>query len=128
GGEGILPVIVVTDRVDSSEALADSRANAIPDGRATKLCKLPGEYEVDGECHRHQLPASTGVSLIGFAVAGLFGKRLGNHAHRFSPSGIVHIVSREAPGRVMLLFQQVEKPRTQVECSVVLLKLLMLEL
>ena len=128
GGEGILPIAAVAHRVDAAEALADGRANFIPDGRAAKLRKLAGEYGVDGERHLHQLPAGAGVSLVGSAIAGLLGKRLGDHAQRFGPSRIVHVVGREAADRVAVIVPQVEKPRADVERSVVLLKLLMLEL
>jgi hypothetical protein len=123
-----MPKIAVADRIDDAQALADRRANFIPDIRATKLRKLASEYEVDRECHPYQLSTSASVSPVGFSVAGLFGKRLPNHAQRFGPSRIVHVVGREACGRVVVIVQQVEKSRKQVEGSVVLLKLLMLEL
>ena len=80
GGEGVLPKVAVADCINVAEALADDGAHFIPDGRAAKLRKLAGKYEIDGERHLHQLPSNVGISLVGSAIAALLGKRLGDHA------------------------------------------------
>ena len=114
--------------VRGAEVLADYRANFIPDGGTTKLRKLAGEYQVDYDRHTHQLPAGADVLLVGSVSAGLFGKCLGDHPQRFGPCRIVHVIGSEAVGRVVVIVRQVEKPRADVECCVILLKLLVLEL
>ena len=66
--------------MDGAEALTDDGTNFIPDGRAAKMRKLAGEYEIDGKRHLNQLHAGAGVSLVGAAIAALLGTCLGDHA------------------------------------------------
>ena len=93
-----------------------------------KLRKLPSEYKIYGERHLNELPASKGVSSVGFAVAGPLCKGLSDHAQRFCPCCIVQVVGSEAARRVVVITLHVEKLRADIERSVVLLQLLMLEL
>ena len=72
--------MAVPDCIDGAEAFTDDRPYFIPDSRATKLRKLAGEYEIDGERHSQQPRADAGVSLIGCANAAVLGERLGDHA------------------------------------------------
>ena len=93
-----------------------------------QLRKLAGEYGVDGKRHLDQLAAGAAISPVDSAIAGLLGKPLDDHTQRLGPCRIVHVVGREAADRVAVIVPQVEKPRADVERSVVLLKLMMLEL
>ena len=94
GGDSILPIVFVGDRVRGTEALAGYCTNCIPDGRAAKLGKLAGEYQVDHERHTHQLPASEEVLLVGSVIGALFCKlsaiiRSGSaHAGSFTYSAV----------------------------------------
>ena len=56
GGERILPIVAIGERMDGPEAFTDRSANLIPEDSPAKLRKFAGENEVDVERHLQQLP------------------------------------------------------------------------
>ena len=66
--------------MNGAEALTDDATHFIPDGRAAKMCKLAGKYEIDGKRHLNQVHAGAGIPLVSCVIAALLGKRHGDHA------------------------------------------------
>ena len=70
----------------------------------------------------------TPARMLRFAHYGMLGQALCDHAQRFGPCWNVHVVSPEAVDPLPVTVAQIQKPRTNIQRSVILLKLLMLEL
>ena len=68
------------------------------------------------------------VPPVGTFLAGLFGKRLGDHAQRLSPGRNVHVLANEPVFGVLVRLVQFDQLRSDIERRVMLLKLLMPEL
>ena len=128
GGEGVPPVVLFGNDVRGLGTLADGCANFVPDGRAAKMRKLAGEYEIDDERHFDKPRAGADVSCVGSCIISPRGNRLRNHAQRFVPCRQIHVVGGEAGKRGVIIVAQFGKLHAEVECCAILLELLMLKL